>query len=173
MKLKDILKRVDSNILISILGIVAAVCSLIVTVATPEVRSFLSIELADQTTEGQYQIQQLNEVESTIKKLLFFVEAQRRKVRETEETLSILESEKNKLQPVVEANRATIEAVFRLQEERNAANVLRERLIGFFLGVISSLLASLVWLVINSRVTKRGEKKMQQQHTDPQNSQNP
>ena len=92
----------------------------------------------------QNQIDQLNQIESNVMQLLTFVDLHKEKLRESEDAILELQLERKKLQPLIEADRATVEAIFRLQQERYAANTLRERLIGFTLGIIASLLASFI-----------------------------
>lgn len=96
----------------------------------------------------QTQINQLNDTEKNIKNLLAFVNTQKVSLRETEEALLTLKSEREKLRPLVETDRATVEAVFKAQEERTSANVWRERWIGFGLGLFASVIASLLLTAI-------------------------
>jgi len=93
----------------------------------------------------QAQLRQLNETENNIKQLLHFVSTQKESLRETEETLTNLKSEHDKLQPVVALERSTVEAILLAQEERSSTNVWRERVYGIVIGVIGSLIASILW----------------------------
>ncbi|MFV3405863.1 hypothetical protein ACNFIC_18225 [Pseudomonas sp. NY15463] len=95
----------------------------------------------------QTQINQLNATEKNIQDLLAFVKSQKNSLRETEETLLTLKSEQEKLRPLVETDRATVEAVLRAQEERAGTNIWKERLIGFLLGVFGSIVASIIWMI--------------------------
>lgn len=109
----------------------------------------------------QNQIQQLDHMETNVKQLLAFVDSQKKTLQETEDTISSLKSEKEKLQPLVETDRAVVEALFKAQEERTNANVWRERWIGFGFGVAASLIASFIWLVVSMLVKGRHTKLMQ------------
>lgn len=95
----------------------------------------------------QTQIQQLNQTENNIRQLLIFVERQKNSLRETEDTIAYLKKEQEKLKPVVESDRAFVDALFRTQEERNRATIWRERLIGFGIGIVASLIATFIWFV--------------------------
>jgi vacuolar-type H+-ATPase subunit I/STV1 len=103
----------------------------------------------------QQQLEQLNQTEITIRQLLEFVDVQKKTLQETEDTISELKSEKQKLQPLVESDRAVVEAIFRAQEDRVSANVWRERWIGFGFGVLASLVASFVWFTIGLLIKGR------------------
>lgn len=63
------------------------------------------------------------------------------------QVISKLQEEKQRIEPVVQADRKTIEAVFQLQDQRYASSVRRERWIGFGIGVVSSLVATILWVI--------------------------
>lgn len=109
----------------------------------------------------QEQIEQLNNTENNIKQLLQFVNLQKKTLRETEDTISELKTEKEKLQPLVESDRAVVEAIFQAQEDRTNSNVWRERWIGFGFGILASLLASFIWFVVALLIKGRHNKQMQ------------
>ncbi|GKV83372.1 MULTISPECIES: hypothetical protein [Pectobacterium] len=109
----------------------------------------------------QNQIQQLDQMETNVKQLLAFVDNQKKTLQETEDTISNLKSEREKLQPLVETDRAVVEALFKAQEDRANANVWRERWIGFGFGVAASLIASFIWFVVSMLVKGRHNKLMQ------------
>lgn len=114
-----------------------------------------------ESLDYQNQLQQLNEMEFNVKQFLAFVGDQKKTLQETEDTIVSLKSEKEKLQPLVETERAVVEALFKAQEERASANVWRERWIGFGFGVLASLLASFIWLVVNLLIRSRHNKLIQ------------
>lgn len=97
----------------------------------------------------QEQIQQLNQTEKNINQLLEFIDSQKKTLRETEDAISSLKTERAKLQPLIESDKAVVDALFKAQEERASASVWRERLIGFGFGVLASLLASFLWFAIS------------------------
>jgi hypothetical protein len=103
----------------------------------------------------QQQLGQLNQTETNIRQLLEFVKTQKSTLRETEDTISALKTEKEKLEPLVDSDRAVVEAIFRVQEERTNANVWRERLVGFGFGILASLVASFLWFTISLLVKGR------------------
>lgn len=101
-----------------------------------------------QSLSYEIQITELNKMESSLHVLTDFVQDQKQKLKESEELVAALKTEQARLQPVVEADRRAIQAVFDLQEERNRASVRRERWIGFGLGVLASFVASFIFAVI-------------------------
>lgn len=101
-----------------------------------------------ESLDYQGQIQQLDEMEHNVTQLLEFVTNQKKTLQETEDAIANLKVEKEKLQPLVETDRAVVEALFRAQEERANSNIWRERWIGFGLGVVASLIASFIWFVV-------------------------
>lgn len=114
-----------------------------------------------ESLDYQNQIHQLDQMEANVKQLLAFVDNQKKTLQETEDTISNLKSEKEKLQPLVETDRAVVEALFKAQEERADASIWRERWIGFGFGVAASLIASFIWLVVSMLVKGRHNKLMQ------------
>lgn len=92
------------------------------------------------------QIEQLEQTENGIKQLLGFIEHQK-KIGEAEDTVASLKKEREALKPIVESDKAVVDAIFQAQEKRNQKNVWRERWIGFAFGVAASLVASFIWFV--------------------------
>ena len=94
------------------------------------------------------QLQALDETRASLQSLLEFVDKERRQLELSEQALQSLKSEHKRLKPIVESDRKTIDALFAAQEARNQAAQSSERWIGFSLGVLASVIASLVWAVI-------------------------
>jgi hypothetical protein len=129
--------------------------------------SFASIYLADMADKErreatrlenlnyQTQIQQLDQTEKGIKALLSFIKDQKQNIRESEDALASLREEQESLKPIVESDRKVVAALFKAQEERNKANVWRERWIGFGFGVAASLVATFIWFVMRLFIVQR------------------
>lgn len=90
------------------------------------------------------QVRQLDETEANLQALLAFVAVQRTQLAQTQESLTVLREEKTKIEPLLAADRKIVEALFAEQEARAAKAVTRERWIGFGLGVIASIVATVV-----------------------------
>lgn len=101
------------------------------------------------------QIKQLEQTEVGIRQLLSFIEIQKENIREAEDTVASLKKEQESLKPLVESDRAVVDAIFKAQEERSQKNVWRDRWIGFAFGVAASLVASFIWFVIHLWSTEK------------------
>lgn len=113
-----------------------------------------------QSLDYQTQLKQLNQTQSNIEQLLNFIEMQKRNIRETEDAVLLLKKEQETLKPIVESDKAVVEALFRAQEDRTRASIWRERWIGFAFGVVASLVASFIGFLI--RLWIRGRKETRQ-----------
>lgn len=149
-KLKPVLTAVTTVILASVMAIGITYLNQV----DREKRESKRLESLDY----QNQIQQLDQMESNVRQLLSFVGEQKKTLQETEDTISSLKSEKEKLQPLVETDRAVVEALFKAQEERANENIWRERWIGFGFGLAASLVASFLWFVISLLAKGRNNK---------------
>jgi 5-methylcytosine-specific restriction protein A len=88
------------------------------------------------------QITKLNDTEQRLRELLAFVTDQRESLKQTEDAITALKSERDSLAPLVASQQHVVDALFAAQEKRNQAALSRERWIGFALGVGSSIVAS-------------------------------
>jgi hypothetical protein len=115
------------------------------------ISSFLidtQIKPTDHESQFRDQIDELNKVESSLLSFIEFVRIEKEKVIETENTLLKLRNEKDELEPIVNTNRQTVQAILDVHRRQNEVSVKRERLIGFALGVVSSLAASVLWELV-------------------------
>lgn len=110
----------------------------------------------DLTYENQ--VERLENIQSSVKDLAEFVSQQQKQLEESQVTLANLESERRKLEPVVQADRVVVEAILRLQAEKEMSNVWVERGIGFLLGIAGSLIASIIFTSVRTRIGRsKGE----------------
>jgi len=119
-------------------------------------KEMLESELS-KNLEFKTQIQELSETEKSLKSLLKFVSSQRERVTQYEQSIQQLENEKQKLEPLVNADKGTVEAIFKVQEERAKVNASQERWIGFGLGILASIIASFVMVIGKYFVVSRQE----------------
>lgn len=94
------------------------------------------------------QIQQLNETENNVKTLLAFIQQQRSQMIDTQASLSELKEEQSKLKPLVSADKEVVEALFSAQYKRAKESAKTEKWIGFGLGVVASMVASIFLMII-------------------------
>jgi hypothetical protein len=103
------------------------------------------------------QVERLDKTEESLKQLLSFVSEQRNSIKNSEVAIKALKEEREKLTPLVETDREKVEALFRVQEERNRASVVKERWIGFGIGILASITASAVIIVIKFLTGRKKE----------------
>ena len=94
--------------------------------------------------EFSSQLKTLDNVSNNLTTLQKFINDQKIKLFESEKAIKALKEEEKKIKPVIEADRETIEAIFKLQAEISRRNVWFDRGIGFLLGVFSSLFATFI-----------------------------
>lgn len=112
-------------------------------------------KLRTQNLTYDKQLEVLSQVLSSINNLKSFVNIQKNELQEQQAILERVKKEKEKLSLVVKADRQVVEALFRIQAERNRTSVWTERLIGFLLGVIGSLVATVVFSAFRLRQSKK------------------
>ena len=84
-------------------------------------------------------------MESQLSELSSFLKRERQKIQDSEATLGRLQDEKSKIEPIVRTQRETVEAILAAHATRISATAWKERIIGFVLGAIASLAASIVY----------------------------
>ena len=94
----------------------------------------------------EVQMEELTKVQASINNLSEFIRQQKEQLKRAQQTVESLKNERDALRPVVEADREVVDTILRLQADRASANVWQERFIGFGLGILSSLVASLIWV---------------------------
>ncbi|NWL17316.1 HNH endonuclease [Pseudoalteromonas sp. Scap03] len=103
------------------------------------------------------QIEQLENTESSLKQLLEFIKLQKIQVTDNQTSLETLVEEKNKLEPLVSADKKVVEALFSAQEARAIESAKAERWIGFWIGVVASIIASIVLMIFQYFLKVRSE----------------
>ena len=99
-----------------------------------------SLRLENKSFEQQ--VQALDQVESSIKDLLLFVEDQKTRIRKSEDLVKSLKKEEKKLKPVVESKREVVNAILEAQSDKQKSERWISSVISFALGVLSSLTAT-------------------------------
>lgn len=101
-------------------------------------------------------IKELDAVTKSLNNLMTYIETQKKEITEYQKTIQDLENRKSELEPVVEANKKIVEALFAEQERRNETYIWFERIISFLMGVIGSIFAGLLIDFVKKR--KSGNK---------------
>lgn len=127
-----------------VVGIISVVVSFYANQFSVEIRQ---AELS-KNLDFRAQIQHLNQTESNIRQLLEFVEFQKTQLTNNEQSISLLKEEQQKLKPLVSANKQVVEAIFATQEAKARESAIMERWIGFGLGVVASIVASVILFIV-------------------------
>lgn len=90
------------------------------------------------------QIITLNIMSDNLKEMIKFIEVQKTKMIEEQKTLDDIKQEREKIEPLLSADKKVVEAVFKMQEERQIKSIWIDRAFGFFLGISSSIIATLI-----------------------------
>ena len=99
------------------------------------------------STEGaEYaqMVSQLDESRNILETLNAFLERQRRRVNQAQETVNQLREQKDALEPVVKTQRETVEAILTAHAVTMRTSIWKDRLVGFMLGILSSLIAAVL-----------------------------
>ncbi|MEP0072818.1 MAG: HNH endonuclease [Marinomonas sp.] len=138
------LKSPKLTSLVSIVGVVITVFALYQSEVQRKEK--LENELS-KNLDFKTQIQELSDTEKSLKTLLDFVSTQKSKITQYEKNIQQLETEKQSLEPLVNADKATVEALFKVQEQRAKENASQERWVGFGLGILASVIASFLMVI--------------------------
>jgi hypothetical protein len=103
------------------------------------------IALSSSTGEYSAVIERIEAIGKQLSELSEFLEKERARVADTEATIRQLKDEQTKLEPLVHTQREVVEAILSAHSERTVRYAWKERLVGFVLGMIASLIASLVY----------------------------
>ncbi|MFC5044699.1 hypothetical protein ACFSTE_22410 [Aquimarina hainanensis] len=126
-----------------ILTFIAAIISLFGGLVTKIARDREKRKEQPRTIEKQ--IEDLDSVSKSLENLKDFIEEQKNSLKDNERTIQELESEKEKLKPIVETQKATVEAILKAHSTSQKRARWFDYLMGFFIGVASSAIVSLVF----------------------------
>lgn len=139
---------------------IASVLLLIIAIAV----LYFSITTLDKVSKEkldkrQSYAEQLTLLENTEKNLNYlsdFITAKKSEIETTKILIKGLEEKKSELEPIVNANQKTVDAIFLQQKRELEEGIWAERGISFGLGILASLLASLIWHFV-ARFKKKDE----------------
>lgn len=90
------------------------------------------------------QINQLERASDSIKSLEKFIVQQKSDLVKNKKTLDELNLERKKLKPIVESDQELVNSILSIQSKNQSNKIYKERFIGFFLGLLSSFIASII-----------------------------
>ena len=107
----------------------------------------LQEQVASEPSIDEYSrvIKNIGGIGQQLSELSKFLEKERARVADTEATIKKLNEEKSKLEPLVNTQRETVDAILAAHSERTAKRAWKERLIGISLGLVASLVASMLY----------------------------
>jgi sensor c-di-GMP phosphodiesterase-like protein len=152
--LKEILlmeKRKKQKNLIS--WITSAIISIIIAVIFSSILSIFSDffskdkKLKDNKSI-QIKINELDNVKSSLLNLNTFIEEQKTIIIEQQKIIDKLQEKNNELEPIVNSNQKTVDAIIKESERKTKKNIWKERFIGIIMGIISSLIAGFLWKIL-------------------------
>ena len=127
---------------------VAVLCAFAAAFNFVLVYAFPDKEQGPETDEYSRMIDQLSRMGSQLTDLGSFLDRERRRVADTEDTLSRLRDEKSQLEPIVTTKRETVDAILAAYSSRVRSTVWKDRVLGFTIGVVSSLIATMIFELI-------------------------
>lgn len=139
---------IKSPVITGLASVVIGVLASVIFTAIAQKTNFSNNE-TKVSLDFKSQIEQLDATEDSLKSLLEFVNNQRETTTLNEQKIKQLESDKLELEPLVNADKATVEALFKVQEQRALASASKERWLGFGLGILASIIASFVMIIGN------------------------
>lgn len=110
--------------------------------------SFFARDKVEQNAQGgEYArvISRINSIGTEIDNLREFLVREEARVRDAEVTVQRLHEERSALEPVVKAHQETVDGILGAHSKRIARNAWKERLIGFGLGILASVVASVIY----------------------------
>jgi len=128
------------RLIIAVIAVLAATASVVIRGSS----MYLEYKEKQESLVYEKQLASLNDIEKSINTLGKFVRDQKKTLKASRTAVAELQQEHQKLRPVVEADRKVIDALFQLQAEKQQKSIWLDRALGFFLGIASSSIASLL-----------------------------
>ncbi|HDI1213721.1 MULTISPECIES: hypothetical protein [Aeromonas] len=145
MSLIQEISRVLAESRVERLKMIVALLAGLLSIGVSFYQAYEKAQFKKESLTFESQMETLTEVQKSINNLSTFVATQKEQLRQSEEAINSLKKEEEALKPMVNADRDVVDSILRLQAERAASSAWQERLIGFGLGIVGSLIASLIW----------------------------
>jgi hypothetical protein len=121
-----------------------------ISMAAVQMLNNISEEQRSKNLSFETQLNNLKQAEQSLKGLTAYVEDQQARLKESEDLLSSLRAEKQKLEPLVNADKELIKAVFDAQTQLYGTKQWIGYVASFVLGLLSSIVASIIVNVFRS-----------------------
>ena len=106
---------------------------------------------SDESKKYGNMINSLSEMTKNIESLKTFLETELTRVDATKAIIEGLEKERAELEPVVTAHRNTVDTILRAYQNRSNESVWINRIIGFIIGILSSITAAYLLKLFESK----------------------
>lgn len=97
------------------------------------------------------QLEELDKFDNGLKNLSAFIQLQKKKLTEKDTLIAELEKKQSELEPIVKSQDEVVDAIFKIQEQRSQRNKWKDLGIGFVLGILGSLIASVIFKLVDRR----------------------
>ena len=91
------------------------------------------------------QFKLLDNTEKNLNDLSNFITSKKVEIEATRDLIKNLEQKRSEQEPIVEANQEVVDAIFAQQKRKIEKSIWVERAISFGLGILASLIATVVW----------------------------
>jgi len=139
---KSYKKSPQPTSIISALSVLCAVATIALSIYASEKARSQKLERAQSYTD---QFELLKSTEKNLNDLADFISAKKVEIEAARSLIQNLEIKKSELEPIVNANQEIVDAIFLQQKRDIEKTIWFERGISFFLGILASLIASVIW----------------------------
>lgn len=139
---KSYKKSPQPTSIISALSVLCAVATIAVSIYASEQARSQKLERGQSYTD---QFELLKSTEKNLNDLADFISTKKVEIEAARSLIQNLEIKKSELEPIVNANQEIVDAIFHQQKKDIEKTIWFERGISFFLGIIASLIASVIW----------------------------
>jgi len=139
---KSYKKSPQPTTIISSLGVIVAITGLVVSIYSSEKARMQRFEKPQSYSE---QFALLKSTEKNLNDLSAFISSKKSEIETTKTLIQDLETKKSELEPIVTANQEIVDAIFLQQRKEIEKTIWVERGISFALGILASLIATLIW----------------------------
>ncbi len=144
--------------IISFLGVLAGVISLGLAIYTSEQARTQKLKKPQSYSE---QFELLKNTEENLNDLTVFISSKKSEIEATKSIIQDLETKRSELEPIVTANQGVVDAIFLQQRRDIEKTIWFERGISFVLGVLASLIATVIWHFVGRLKKRKSNKKRQ------------
>lgn len=140
--IKSYKKSPQLTAIISTLGGICTIAGLVISIYSSEKAR---IQRFEKTQSYSEQFALLKNTEENLNDLSAFISSKKSEIEATKTLIQDLETKKSELEPIVTANQKVVDAIFLQQRKEIENTIWAERGISFALGILASLIATLIW----------------------------